>query len=120
MSETNSTSTPELDVMLHQPVRTQIVAYLVGRRDATFTELKRVLQISDGNLESHLKKLIVSQYIETRKETSNNRQQTIYTLTENGHAALRVYMHNLQRLLRFKPEQTTRSSATRRNTPKPA
>lgn len=120
MSETNPATNTELDVMLHQPVRTQIVAYLVGRHDATFTELKRVLQISDGNLESHLKKLIGSHYIETRKESSNNRQQTIYTLTETGHAALRVYMHNLQRLLRFEPEQTTRIRATRRSTPKPA
>lgn len=88
-----------LDAVLHQPVRTQIVAYLAGRKEATFTELKRVLQMSDGNLESHLKKLITAEYIATRKDTSGNRQQTLYLLTETGQAALHSYLGALQKLL---------------------
>lgn len=97
--EQNSAPMQSLDPVLHQPVRTQIVAYLVGRGEATFTELKRVLQMSDGNLESHLKKLIAAEYVITRKETSGNRQQTLYILTEAGHAAFRVYLSSLQKLL---------------------
>ena len=93
------TAVCSLDAVLHQPVRTQIVAYLVGRNEATFTELKRVLQMSDGNLESHLKKLIAADYIATRKDTSGNRQQTLYLLTEAGHAALRSYLGALNKLL---------------------
>jgi DNA-binding MarR family transcriptional regulator len=92
-------SEPGLDVVLHQPVRTQIVAYLVGRGEATFSELKRVLQVSDGNLESHLKKLIAAEYLATRKDASSARQQTVYSLTQGGRAALRQYIANLQRML---------------------
>ena len=88
-----------LDAILHQPMRTQIVAYLVGRGEATFTELKRVLDVSDGNLESHLKKLIAAEYVEPRKDSSNTRQQTLYSLTAGGQAALRLYTKNLQKLL---------------------
>ena len=65
-----------LDPVLHQPVRTQIVAYLAAREEATFTELKRVLRVSDGNLESHLKKLIAAEYVSDRKDSSSARQQT--------------------------------------------
>ena len=90
-----------LDGVLHQPVRTQIVAYLIGREEATFTELKRVLRVSDGNLESHLKKLIAAEYVATRKDSSNARPQTVYTLTRSGQAALRQYMAVLQRMLGF-------------------
>ena len=88
-----------LDAVLHQPTRTQIVAYLVGRGEATFTELKRVLDVSDGNLESHLKKLISADYVDPRKDSSNTRQQTLYSLTPSGQAALRLYTKNLQTLL---------------------
>ena len=104
-----------LDPILHQTVRTQIVAYLVGRGEATFTDLKRVLEISDGNLESHLKKLTEVAYVVSRKDSSNPRQQTIYTLTKTGQVALRRYTENLQRLLNLTPEIKARASPARRN-----
>ena len=103
-----------LDPILHQTVRTQIVAYLVGRGEATFSDLKRVLEISDGNLESHLKKLTEVAYVVSRKDTSNPRQQTIYTLTKTGRVALQRYTENLQRLLNLTPETRARASPTRR------
>ena len=108
MAKAKSPSEPGLDVVLHQPVRTQIVAYLIGREEATFSELKRVLRVSDGNLESHLKKLIAAEYIATRKESSNARQQTVYSLTQAGQAALRRYMANLQQMLGLGVKQRAR------------
>ena len=88
-----------LDPVLHQPVRTQIVAYLAAREEATFTELKRVLRVSDGNLESHLKKLIAAEYVSDRKDSSSARQQTAYALTRAGQGALRQYIASLQQML---------------------
>lgn len=90
-----------LDNLLHQPLRTQIAAYLAGAGQVTFTELKRTLQVSDGNLESHLKKLLAADYISVRKETGKGRPQSFYSLTKKGHAALRAYVASLQRMLRF-------------------
>jgi DNA-binding MarR family transcriptional regulator len=108
MAKSPAPSEPGLDVVLHQPVRTQIVAYLIGREEATFTELKRVLRVSDGNLESHLKKLIAAEYLATRKDSSSARQQTVYSLTQGGRAALRQYMINLQRMLGLGEKQRAR------------
>jgi DNA-binding MarR family transcriptional regulator len=102
---------PGLDAVLHQPVRTQIVAYLIGREEATFSEFKRVLRVSDGNLESHMKKLIAAEYIATRKDASNARQQTVYSLTPGGRAALRQYMANLQQMLGFTTKAKTRGES---------
>ncbi len=99
-----------LDIVLHQPIRTRIVAYLVGRGEATFTELKQTLQVSDGNLESHLKKLIAAEYVTTRKDSSNARRQTVYSLTRGGEAALRRYVAKLQRMLGFDAKVRGRSS----------
>ena len=100
-----------LDAVLHQPVRTQIVAYLIGREEATFSEFKRVLRVSDGNLESHMKKLIAAEYIATRKDASSVRQQTVYSLTPRGRAALRQYMANLQQMLGFTTPAKARGGA---------
>lgn len=90
-----------LDALLHQPLRTQIAAYLAGSGEATFSELRRTLDVSDGNLESHLKKLIAADYVAVRKESGEGRPQSVYCLTETGLAALRVYVAALQRLLPF-------------------
>jgi predicted ArsR family transcriptional regulator len=88
-----------LDAILHQPLRTQLAAFLAGAGEATFAELKRQLDVSDGNLDSHLKKLIAAEYVAVRKDHSAGRTQTCYALTKTGRAALQSYIAALQRLL---------------------
>jgi DNA-binding MarR family transcriptional regulator len=88
-----------LDPLLHQPLRTQLTAYLAGAGEATFSELKRQLDVSDGNLESHLKKLIAADYITVRKDEETGRMLSTYTLSKAGITALHRYISALQRLL---------------------
>ena len=70
-----------------------------------------MLRVSDGNLESHMKKLIAAEYIATRKDASSARQQTVYSLTPGGRAALRQYMAKLQQMLGFTTRANTRSGS---------
>ncbi|HOB96822.1 MAG TPA: transcriptional regulator [Aquabacterium sp.] len=88
-----------LDPLLHQPLRTQIAAFLAGCDEASFSELKRNLQVSDGNLESHLKKLIAADYVSLRRSDGPGRAQTSYSLTPTGLTALQRYIQTLQKLL---------------------
>ena len=88
-----------LDPLLHQPLRTQIAAFLAGCDEASFSELKRNLQVSDGNLESHLKKLIAADYVGLRRSDGPGRTQTSYSLTPTGMGALQRYIQTLQKLL---------------------
>lgn len=93
-----------LDPLLHQPLRTQICAYLVGRGEATFSELKRVLQCTDGNLDAHLKKLIAANYLQperTGSGTGSARVQTAYALTPAGREAFSNYLLHLQKLFQL-------------------
>lgn len=91
----------QLDATLHQPVRTRIVAFLVARGEATFTELKQALDVTDGNLEAHLKKITEANYLSTHKESGHGRPQTLYSLTDEGKTAFRQYLTSLQKLLSF-------------------
>lgn len=94
---------PSLDPLLHQPARTQLVAYLSGRGEASFSELKRVLGVTDGNLGAHLGKLVEAGYLATGEMTGEAargaRAQTVYTLTPAGRAALADYVARLAALM---------------------
>lgn len=107
---------PQLDPLLHQPIRTQIAAYLSGRGEATFAELKRTLGITDGNLDAHMGKLLEAGYVAARKEAApSGRAQTVYALTAPGRTALARYVAALSSLLapsaedvlRFQPHPLT-------------
>lgn len=89
----------ELDALLHQPMRTQLVAFLAGAGEQTFSDLKRQLAVSDGNLDAHLKKLLAADYVAVRKESGKGRPQSYFILTATGLAALHTYVQALQRLL---------------------
>lgn len=88
-----------LDSILHQPLRTQIAAFLAGAGEVTFSDLKRRLDVSDGNLDSHLKKMIAAGYVVVRKENSGGRAQSYFALSSGGQEALRKYVAALQQVL---------------------
>jgi DNA-binding transcriptional ArsR family regulator len=92
---------PRLDPLLHQPVRTQIVAFLSGRGEATFNELKRALAITDGNLGAHLGKLVEAELVAPREEAGGARLQTVFALTTAGRKALADYVRQLSSLVQL-------------------
>ena len=94
-----STPLPPLDPLLHQPARTQLVAYLSGRGEATFSELKRVLGVTDGNLGAHLAKLVEAGYLASGEAAGGGRAQTVYSLTAAGRTALAEYVARLSALM---------------------
>jgi DNA-binding MarR family transcriptional regulator len=92
-------SLPELDPLLHQPARTQLVAFLAGRGEATFTELKQVLGVTDGNLGAHLSKLTDAGYITAAEIRNTARLQKVFSLTPAGQQALAEYVTRFATLM---------------------
>ena len=92
---------PTLDPMLHQPARTQIVAYLSARGEASFSDLKRVLGVTDGNLGAHLGKLVEAGLVESHEESTGSRAQTIFRLSLAGRTALESYVAHLSSLMKI-------------------
>jgi predicted ArsR family transcriptional regulator len=89
---------PALDPLLHQPVRTRLAAYIAARGEATFSELKHVLEATDGNLEGHVKKLVAAGYLKAVKSKGAGRPQTLYRLSKQGLKAFHDYVIALQSL----------------------
>jgi DNA-binding MarR family transcriptional regulator len=92
----------ELDSLIHAPVRLKLVVTLsaLGAGDSlTFPRLQEMLNLTPGNLVTHLRKLEQGQYVETHKTSHRNGQSTSVRLTTTGRAALETYIRALRALL---------------------
>ena len=91
---------PDLDPILHQPVRTRLVS-LLTHKPHSFSQLKQSLNITDGNLDAHLKKLSSAGYLHSQMLVDGKRPQTIYELSDTGKSAYQTYTKNIRVLLNF-------------------
>ncbi len=92
----------ELDPVIHAPVRLRVVAALnaVPERDAiSFTRLQRLLDLTGGNLTTHLRRLEEAGYVEVARSGSGRTARTTVSLTATGRLALVRYREALARIL---------------------
>ena len=91
------------DNLLHQPVRSQLMATLlnnIGNQEALpFKMLKDTLGLTDGNLSSHLKKLDEAGYIKITKSFEGKRPKTTIAISEDGKMAFKEYIKQLQKFI---------------------
>lgn len=94
----NVATSPELDAIFHQPVRTRLSA-LLRRKEHSFSELKRELGVTDGNLDAHLRKLSAAGYLSSRMIV-DGRPHTLYGLSSSGKTRFDAYRKTLAKVLR--------------------
>ena len=89
----------EIDKVIHEPTRLGIVThlYVLDSADALF--LKNQMNLTWGNLSSHLSKLEDAGYIEVIKEFIDRKPVTSLRLTEKGRSAFRNYRVQIKSLL---------------------
>lgn len=86
----NLSDLPIAEPVFHQSVRTRL-ALVLNAREASFSELKTMLEITDGNLDAHLRKLSAAGYLHSRMVT-DGRPHTRYRLSESGAEAFARYV----------------------------
>lgn len=94
--ETNPT---ELDQLIHGRVRLGIVSALAVHETLSFTELKDLLETSDGNLSSHARRLEEGGYLVCEKSFEGRVPHTEYRLTDRGREALERYLEHMEGLI---------------------
>ncbi len=94
-------STPlSLDRLIHERVRLAIVSALAVHQMLTFNELKAALDITDGNLSVHARKLEEARYVACKKGYEGRIPRTEYRLTASGRQALERYLSHMEALIR--------------------
>jgi DNA-binding MarR family transcriptional regulator len=88
-----------IDEVIHGRVRLGIMAYLSGVETAEFNELKARLQVTDGNLSVHLRKLEEAGYVGVEKSFVGRKPLTRAGLTPEGRAAFVKYLEAMSRLV---------------------
>ena len=95
--------TDALDPLIHAPARLRIVATLNALPDGdtlSFPRLQDMLELTPGNLITHLRKLEDAGYL-TSQTTGNGRaSRTTIALTREGRAAFDAYTQAIRHLLR--------------------
>jgi len=89
----------KLDTIIHERVRLGIMTLLATRATWAFQDLKAELDLSDGNLISHLRTLHDAGHVAIIKEVQD-RPQTSYALTKKGRKAFADYLAVLEQIVK--------------------
>ncbi|MBS1524149.1 MAG: transcriptional regulator [Bacteroidetes bacterium] len=90
----------KLDKAFENRVRLQIMSVLAANERYDFNSLKDLLNITDGNLASHLKALEKEEYITVHKSFLGRKPNTNYEATEKGKKAFKEHLDALEQLIR--------------------
>ena len=89
-----------LDRLIHDRTRLAIVSALAANATLSFTELKALIGLSDGNLSVHARKLEDAGYVTCLKAFEGRMPKTEFKLTEAGQRALRQYLDHMEAIIR--------------------
>ncbi len=84
------------DPLLHQSIRSKLVSLLIANDELPFKALKEGLEVTDGNLSSHLSKLEKEAYIVTEKTFEGKRPKTLIKIAPAGREAFEAYIEALK------------------------
>lgn len=89
----------EFNKLVHQPTRLQIFAYLYANGETSFTDLQTELEITEGNLASHIEKMETAGCVAVEKQFVDRKPQTTYHLTDTGHDLFKGHIQTLETLI---------------------
>jgi len=83
-------------------IRLGIMSILMVNEDADFNRLKELLEVTDGNLASHIKALENEAYILVEKQFIGRKPNTSYSVTKLGKAEFKKHINALEKLIKKK------------------
>lgn len=89
----------ELDKLIHERLRLGIISALAANDSMSFSDLKNLLQTTDGNVSVHARKLEEAGYIACEKSFKGRVPLTEYRITSEGREALRRYLNHMEALI---------------------
>jgi len=89
-----------VDNLVHHPTRLAILLFLMTHPVVTFPEIGTSLELTAGNLSSHMTKLADAELIITEKKFVNQKPTTLLSITNLGRQAVDQYAETLRRALK--------------------
>ena len=94
------TNWADIDGLIHDRIRLGIISALAVNDTLTFSELKTLLDATDGNLSVHARKLEDAEYIICHKSFEGRKPKSEYRLTLKGRKALEQYLAQMEQVIK--------------------
>jgi DNA-binding MarR family transcriptional regulator len=89
-----------LNKIFDSRIRLGIMSALIVNAEVNFNELKELIQVTDGNLASHIKTLEESDYINVEKGFIGRKTNTTYSVTKAGEKAFKAHLEALEQMIK--------------------
>jgi DNA-binding MarR family transcriptional regulator len=90
----------QFDKAFENRIRLQTMSVLVANESYDFNSLKDLLNVTDGNLASHLKALEKEDYITVTKSFVGRKPNTQYAASKKGRDAFKKHLEALENLIK--------------------
>lgn len=90
-----------LNKIFESRIRLGVMSVLIVNESVSFNDLKEMLEVTDGNLASHLSTLEENGYIKVHKGFIGRKTNTTYSITKSGDKAFRGHLAALEAMIKF-------------------
>ncbi|ATL46890.1 transcriptional regulator [Chitinophaga caeni] len=90
-----------LNKIFESRIRLGVMSMLMVNEDVNFNDLKQMLEVTDGNLASHLTTLESNGYIKVHKGFIGRKTNTTYSITKIGEKAFKSHLAALEDMIKF-------------------
>ena len=88
-----------LNKIFDSRIRLGIMSAVLVNSEVNFNELKELIQVTDGNLASHLKTLEESEFVKVQKGFIGRKTNTTYSITKAGEKAFKTHLTALEKMI---------------------
>jgi len=89
-----------LNKIFDSRIRMGIMSALMVNAEVNFNDLKELMQVTDGNLASHLKTLEENAYLKVQKRFIGRKTNTTYSVTKTGEKAFKSHLEALEQMIK--------------------
>jgi len=90
----------DLDRVIHERMRLGIISALAANEKLSFSDLKKLLNTTDGNISVHARRLEEAGYATCEKSFKGRVPLTEYAITKEGRKALERYLNHMEALIK--------------------
>ncbi len=89
-----------LNKVFESRIRLGVMSSLMVNTEISFNDLKQILEVTDGNLATHLVNLEENGYIKVHKGFIGRKTNTTYAITKAGEKAFKEHIQALENMIR--------------------
>jgi DNA-binding MarR family transcriptional regulator len=89
-----------LNKIFDSRIRMGVMSILIVNEEVSFNDLKKMLDVTDGNLASHMVNLEENGYIKVHKGFIGRKTNTTYSITRAGEKAFKEHIEALENMIK--------------------